>query len=86
MHYTIAIIEAIQRAFKIELVKSGKNYVVTASNSDNHASRTFDNIKDAYEAFEQQARYICYGLYADNDRFQILMEGGTSHESDICKE
>lgn len=75
MNYTIATIEDVTRTFKVDFIKDGKNYVVTVSNADGYASKIFDNINDAYDVFAQQAKYICYGIYSDNDRFLKLMEG-----------
>ena len=75
MNYTIATLECPHTGAQLDFIKDGNGYVIHYSHEEQHTSRKFSDINEAYKVFEKLSSWMIYGLYAHNDRREYLLTG-----------
>lgn len=74
MYYTMASIKETHSGFTVDLNANGNKYTVYAMDEGLHIhrSKTFDELKDAEQAFTTLTHYIINGLHNTEGRFAVL--------------
>lgn len=74
MNYSIASLLECQGNLILDLSKDGNKYHVSLYNKETKQNtfKKFDCIENAYDTFETLSKYICLGLYNENDKRKVL--------------